>query len=188
MNLPWGDEKTIKFVTNVGLITSDGPNGPNVQSAEWAHHVSYSPGLIAVCLGMDRTTRENILATKEFGVSLAAAGQNVMASVAGGSHGKDVDKISALKELGFRFYKAKKIKTLMVEGAILNAECKVVQVIELGDHTMFVGEVQEAAAGGKEPLIYHGLNFWKLGESMPQPPESELEKIKKMVEKFRKTA
>ncbi len=187
MDLPWGDEKTVKFVTNVGLITSDGPNGPNIQSAEWAHHVSYSPGLIAVCLGRDRTTRENILATKEFGVSLAAADQNIMASVAGGSHGKDVNKIKALEELGFRFYKAKKIKTLMVEGATLNAECKVVQVIELGDHTMFVGEVLDAKAGSTEPLVYHGLNFWKLSDTIAMPAEAELEKIKKTVEKFRKT-
>lgn len=186
MDLPWGDERTIKFVTNVGLITSDGPNGPNIQSAEWTHHISYSPGIIAVCLGMDRTTRENILATNEFGVSIAAAGQNVMASVAGGSHGRDVDKISALKELGFKFYQAKKIKTLMVEGAALNVECKVVKVIELGDHTTFVGEVQEAQAGNEEPLIYHGLKYWKPGESIPKPAEAELEKIKKAVEKFRK--
>ena len=187
MDLPWGDERAIKFVTNVGLITSDGPNGPNIQSAEWTHHISYSPGLIAVCLGRDRTTRENILVTKEFGVSLAAANQNIMASVAGGSHGKDVDKIGALKELGFRFYKAKKINALMVEGAILNAECKVAKFIELGDHTMFVGEVQEATAGKDEPLVYHSLKFWKLGESMPKPAEAEFEKIKKMAEKFRKT-
>lgn len=186
MDLPWGDEKTVKFVTNVGLITSNGPDGHNIQAAEWTHHVSYSPGLIAVCLGKDRTTRENILATKEFGVSLAAADQNIMSSVAGGSHGKDVDKIKALEELGFKFYKAKKINTLMVEGAALNAECKVVNVIELGDHTMFVGEVQEATAGKKEPLVYHGLKFWKLGEAITKPAVSELGKIKSTVEKFRK--
>ena len=39
---------TVQFLTNVGLITSDGPYGPNVMAAEWTHHISYSPGLIAV--------------------------------------------------------------------------------------------------------------------------------------------
>ncbi|MBI2110294.1 hypothetical protein HYT51_00760, partial [Candidatus Woesearchaeota archaeon] len=47
VDLPWGDPRTIKFVTNVGLITSTGPHGDNVMSAEWTHQVSYSPGLIA---------------------------------------------------------------------------------------------------------------------------------------------
>ena len=30
MDLPWGDEKTVQFVTNVGLITSDGQHGQNI--------------------------------------------------------------------------------------------------------------------------------------------------------------
>ena len=46
MDLPWGDEKTTKFVTNVGLITSNGPYGYNIIAAEWTHQVSYSPSLI----------------------------------------------------------------------------------------------------------------------------------------------
>ncbi len=187
MDLPWGDEKTIKFVTNVGLITSNGPNGHNIQAAEWTHHVSYSPGLIAISIGKDRTTRENIIATKEFGVSLAADDQNVISSVAGGSHGKDVDKIKILQELGYKLYKAKKINAYMVEGAALTAECKVVNVVEVGDHTLFVGEVQEAAMGKKEPLAYHGMKYWKLGENIPWPEGKELEKINSLVEKFRKS-
>ncbi len=187
MDLPWGDERTTKFVTNVGLITSDGPNGPNIMSAEWTHQISYSPGLIVVCVGQGKATNENIRATKEFGVNLAAADQNVIASVSGGSTGKKVDKIAALKELGFKFYKAKKIKTLMVEGAALHVECKAVQIIELGDHTMFVGEVLEATANQKEPLIYHKKNFWKFGENILMPPEKELERIKSVVEKFGKS-
>lgn len=187
MDLPWGDERTTTFVTNVGLITSDGPNGPNIMSAEWTHHVSYSPGLIVVCVGPGKATNENIRATKEFGVNLAAADQNVIASISGGSTGKKVDKIAVLKELGFKFYKAKKIKALMVEGAALNVECKVVKVVELGDHTMFVGEVLDATVNQKEPLIYHKKNFWKFGESIQMPAEKELERVNSVVEKFRKT-
>lgn len=188
MDLPWGSAESAKFITNVGLITSNGPNGHNIQAAEWAHHVSYSPGIIAVCIGHDRTTNENIRATKEFGVSLAAVDQNVIASVAGGSHGRDVDKIGALKELGFKFYDAKKIKTLMVEGAVLNAECKVIYVADLGDHTLFAGEVQDVktSISPKEPIIYHGNKYFRLGERVEKPPAEELQRIKSVVEKFRK--
>ena len=50
MDLPWGDEISNKFITNVGLITSDGPFGADVMACEWTHHISYSPGLIAVCI------------------------------------------------------------------------------------------------------------------------------------------
>ena len=108
MDLPWGEERTKQFVTNVGLITSNGPNGHDIMACEWTHHVSYSPGLIADCINRTDATHENIEKTKQFGVNLAASDQNTLSSVAGGYHGKDYDKIAALKELGYKFFKAKK--------------------------------------------------------------------------------
>lgn len=187
MDMPWGSETSAKFITNVGLITSNGPNGHNVMAAEWTHHVSYSPGIIAVCIGHGKATNENIKSTKEFGVSLAAIDQNVLAGIAGGSPGKDVDKIGALKELGFTFYAAKKIRTLMVEGAVLNAECRVIHIAELGDHTLIAGEVLDIKISQKEPIIYHGNRYFGLGQMIEKPAGAELEKIKKTVEKFRKS-
>jgi len=186
MDLPWGDEKTVKFATNVGLITSNGPHGHNVMAAEWTHHVSYKPGLIIVNVGKNKATGDNIRKTGFFGISLAASDQNVAASVAGGSSGKDIDKIAALKELGVEFYKAKNIDVLMVKGAALNLECRLVKEEELGDHTMLVGEVLDAKVSEKHPIIYHGLKYWTLGEQVKKPDEKALEKIKSTVEKHRK--
>ena len=91
MDLGWGNEKASKFVTNVGLITTDGPNGPNIMAAEWTYYVSWSPALIAVHLGggkITKATSENITASREFGVSIAASDQQVFSSIAGGSTGR----------------------------------------------------------------------------------------------------
>ena len=107
MDLPWGDEKTNKFITNVGIVTSTGPFGDNVMACEWTHHFSYRPGLVGVSIGARHATHKNINETKEFGVNLASTEQNVLSSVAGSSSGADFDKIKALEELGFEFYKAK---------------------------------------------------------------------------------
>ena len=187
MDLPWGEERTKQFITNVGLITSNGPNGHDIMSAEWTHHVSYSPGLIAVCINFHDATHENIEKTKGFGVNLCASDQNVLANIAGGYHGKDVDKIGALKELGYKFFKAKKIDVLMVDRAAMNAECKLFRQIELGDHTTFVGEVVELyPVKGKVPIVYHAGKYWKFGDKISKPPQEELDKIKEVVEKHRK--
>ena len=77
MDLPWGSDYAKKFVTNVGLITTTGPKGDNIMAAEWTHQVSYSPGLIAVCIKPDETNNANISKSKEFGVNLCADDQNV---------------------------------------------------------------------------------------------------------------
>ena len=187
MDLPWGDEKTVQFITNVGLVTSNGPYGNNIMACEWTDHVSYKPGLIAVCIGLNKATLANIQKTKEFGVSICATDQNVVASVAGNNSGKNVDKISVLKELGFKFYKAKKIDAIMVEGAVLKIECRLFKEIQLGDHIMLVGEVVEATLyKNKEPLAYHKVKYWKLGENIPRPQQHEMDRIKSIVEKHSK--
>ena len=187
MNLPWGDERTKQFATNVGLITSNGPYGCNIMACEWTHHVSYEPGLIAVCIKPDDATHDNIAKTKEFGINLCASDQNIASSVSGGSSGKNVDKIEALKDLGFKFFNAKKIGVLMVEGAAVQLECKLVKKIKLGDHTTFIGEIVEVYPfSGKQPLIYHNQKYWKFGDSIPRPSEEEMKRIKGIVVKHSK--
>jgi flavin reductase (DIM6/NTAB) family NADH-FMN oxidoreductase RutF len=83
MELSWNDRRTRQFLTNVGLITTDGPYGPNVMAAEWTHHVSYGPTLIAINVRGDDATAENITLSKEFGVNLAADDQNILCSLGG---------------------------------------------------------------------------------------------------------
>ncbi len=188
MDLPWGDEKTVRFITNVGLITTNGPHGHNIMACEWTHQVSYSPGLIAGCIGHKKATLENIQKTKEFGISLASTDQAILASVAGGSSGKTVHKIKALEELGYVFYKAKKIKTLMVKDAVLNFECTVYKEIPLGDHVMIIGEIQEISFNKeKEPLAYHKGKYWKMIEHIQKPSQEKLDAIKKLIEKHTKS-
>ena len=186
MDLPWGSDETRKFITNIGLVTSSGPYGQNIMACEWTYHISYSPGLIAICIDTDEATYDNIKKTKEFGVSLCSTSQTVLSSVSGGNTGKEVDKIKALEELGFKFHKGKKIKALMVTDAALNLECKLVQELKLGDHIMMVGEVLDVSKTDKESLGHHQGKYWKMTETLPKPSDEERSRIKKIVEKYKK--
>lgn len=187
MDLPWVDGGSKKFITNVGLITTDGPFGPDVMACEWTHHISYSPGLIAICVRPHDATHDNIKQTKEFGVNLCATDQSVMSSVAGGFSGKEYDKVNALKELGFEFYNASKIRAPMVKGASLNAECKLLNELSLGDHTMFVGEVLEVSNDAdKAPIGYHNGRYWIMNSNVQKPSQEERERFRNVVEKFKK--
>lgn len=183
MNIPWGSPEAHAFVTNVGIITTDGPIGPNIMAAEWTHQVSYSPGMIAVCINThNNATANNIRATKTFGVSIAANDQNIASSISGGSTGREIDKIAALKKLGFDFYVGKKISIPMLKDAALNVECKLVQEIPLGSHTMFVGEALDVQLGKKDPLAYHKGKYWKLETPIDKPSEIERAKMKEVVQ------
>ena len=187
MDLPFGTPESATFVTNVGLVTSDGPIGPNITSIEWTHHISHKPGLVAVCIDVGDATEENISGTKEFGVSLAASDQNVLASLAGNTKGRKTDKIGFLKELGFRFIPAEHIRCLLVEGASLQLECRLFQELQPGNRTVFIGEVLKATVfPEKTPLIYHRGKYWNVGEQVRKPGQEELEKQKDIIAKYAK--
>ncbi len=187
LDLPWNDKRSNKFITSVGLITSDGPFGVDVMACEWTHHISYSPGLIAVCIRPGDATHENIKETKEFGVNLCSTDQSVMSSVAGRYTGVVYNKIDALKELGFEFYNAKKIQAIMIKGASVNIECKLIKEIAFGDHTTFVGEVVEASDNPeKAPLAYHAGKYFVMNTNVPMPSDEERERIRKIIEKHKK--
>lgn len=189
MDLSWNDRRTRQFLTNVGLITSDGPNGPNVMAAEWTHHISYSPSLIAVNIRGRNTTAENIIDSKEFGANLAAEDQNILCSLAGRYSGKQFDKIAFFKEIGVVFYKANKIKALLIRGAAMNAECKLIRQEEIGDHIMFVGEIIEITADENiKPLVYHNGKYWKLGDNLPSPRQEILDGINQFANKYQKSS
>ncbi len=187
MELPWGDGRTKQFVTNAGLITSTGPHGPNIATCEWTHHVSYSPGIIAVCFRPEDASCENISATKELGVNIASTEQATLTSTSGHYTGRELDKIGLLEELGFGFYKAKKIKPPMVKDAVINVECRIVKEMPLGDHVMFIGEVLEASANaGKDPIAYNMLMYGRVVHDMPKPSDEERKRLAAIAEKYRK--
>lgn len=185
--IPYGSPPRAAFVTNVGLITSNGPHGHNIMSAEWTYQLSYSPTLLGVSIGLKKATHDNIAASKYFGVSIASTAQNALSSLAGGGSGKEFDKIAFLKSLGFEFTKAETFDLLMPAGAVMQAECKLTDTQITGDHALFIGEVvalkHDPAA---VPIVYHLGKYWNLGQELPKPSPEQREEWKKLREKFRK--
>jgi flavin reductase (DIM6/NTAB) family NADH-FMN oxidoreductase RutF len=186
MDLPYGDEKAKKFITNVGIITTNGPHGYNIMACEWTHHVSYSPGYIAICISKSCATLANIRETKEFGINIASKKQSMLSSVAGGSSGRKTNKIKVAEALGFTFSKAKKIDTYMVDDCSLQIECKMYKEIEIGDHIMIIGEVIYAEKSNNEPLVLHQGKYGSVVFDIQKPSTEKREEIKKIVEKYKK--
>jgi len=187
MDIPWGSNIANSFVTNVGLVTSYGTHGHNIMACEWTHHLSYKPGLIGVSVHPRHATHDNIKETKEFGICIASVQQSVLSSVAGKDSGKKFDKMKILEELGFKFFSAKKIRAMLVEGTAVCMECKLHSEIPLGDHTLFVGEVIESVFNPEEkPLAYHGGKYQEMTSAPEKPSAGLREKINLLFEKHKK--
>lgn len=141
------------FTTTCALITVHGPRGPNVMAAEWTYNVSYDPFLIAVHVDPANVTHDEILAAGEFGVNLLTEDQGASMRFAGHFSKASTEKLSS--EV-FETYPATRIRAPLIRGSLLNAECRLVQHMSMGDHTAFIGEVLEfSVAPDARPLILH---------------------------------
>ena len=155
------------FTTACALVTTNGPRGPNVMAAEWTFNVSYEPFLIAVHIDPENATHDEILASGEFGVNVASENQVAAIGFAGHRSKRTTDKLSS--EI-FETYPGKRIRAPMLRGALLNAECRLVQHLPVGDHTLFVGEVLEFTVDpSKAPLVLHQGSH-RLGERIRRNP------------------
>lgn len=187
MDLKYGSPARHPFVTNVGLITSNGPHGHNIMAAEWAYQVSYDPALFAISIGPKKATHENIEQSGFFGVSIATEDLNALTSIAGGSSGRTVNKIEALKDMGFTFSQGKHVDVLLVDDAALMVECKLVNTVPSGDHTLFIGEVLSITHDETaKPLVYHDGKYWSVGEPLPKPSDEERKNMEAFVKKHTK--
>lgn len=168
------------------MITSQGPKGPNIMTAEWVMQVSYHPVLIAVFIHKESETLRNIEKTKEFGVNVASQEQTAEVSVAGGYSGIEVDKMK-MKNI-FKTTKPRKIKTPLIVGCTINAECRLVKKEKLGDHFMIVGKVIDIRHDdSKSPLMYHKGRYFRL-DSAIEPDRKEVKVSKDMLDFFKNTS
>jgi flavin reductase (DIM6/NTAB) family NADH-FMN oxidoreductase RutF len=174
------------FATGLSLITSRDTNGPNIMSAEWVMQVSYDPILISVFIHRDTQTLRNIQRTKEFGVNVASKEQTTQISIAGGYSGTEIDKIK-IKDI-FTTIRPRKIKTPLISGCTINAECRLVKTEKLGDHVMVIGKVVHIRHDDtKSPLIYHKGRYFGLNSTI-EPHRKEIKVSKRMLEFFKQLA
>ncbi len=144
------------------MITSTGSLGKNVMAAEWTMQISYEPFLVAVFVHQSAATFKNIKETNEFGVNVASDEQTSLVNIAGGYSRRELDKLRIKNS--FQFLKSQFIKAPMIAGCIVNAECKLVTMKKLGDHTMIVGKIIYIKHDEtKKPLIYHTGRYYKIG-------------------------
>lgn len=136
--------KTILYPTPVLLVgTYDDRGRPNIMTCSWAGICCSQPPAIAVSLREATYTYGNIQRKRCFTISVPTADQVQMADYAGMHSGRDVDKFAAL---GVTAAPAEKVNAPYVRECPLVIECKLMQSVTLGLHTLFVGEVLDVKA------------------------------------------
>ena len=105
----------------------------------WAGTVNSEPPMVSVSLRKERYSHGLISASGEFVVNLVDEGLARATDFCGVRSGRDIDKAA---ELGLILTEAEGLEAApRVDGAPVSLACRVRQVLELGSHDMFIGEV-----------------------------------------------
>ena len=140
---------------------AENPERKNLVTVAWAGTVNSDPPVVSISLRKSRYSHDLILRSGEFVVNLVDEALCRAADYCGVRSGRDEDKAAGA---GLAYIPAEGMKTApAVEGAPACLSCRVIQVIELGSHDLFLGEV--AAVNVRKDLLDEkgGLHLEKAG-------------------------
>jgi flavin reductase (DIM6/NTAB) family NADH-FMN oxidoreductase RutF len=150
------------YPVRIVLITSRGkdPKGKekdNVMTAAWCFPLSGNPPLFGVSVSSRRLTYSLIEEGKCFGINLVSKKMQEDALFCGTNSGADMDKFSKIK---LQRIEAEKIDCPMIGDSPVGIECRLVDKVETGDHTLFVGEAVNVVKREKEKGMYQAGEEW----------------------------
>jgi flavin reductase (DIM6/NTAB) family NADH-FMN oxidoreductase RutF len=148
------DAKTLRhamrqWATGVAVITSAHEGVSHGMTASSFTSVSLAPPQVLISLALTTRTYKLVKASRIFGVSVLAAGQEALSDLFAGRVSDSEDRLAGLATF-----------TLVTGAPLLrdtlaNLDCRVIATFTSGTHTLFIGEVLAAHnVDSGDPLIY----------------------------------
>ncbi|KUO70016.1 MAG: flavoredoxin [Desulfosporosinus sp. BRH_c37] len=133
--------KTLLYPTPVLVIgTYDEEGKPNVMTAAWGGICCSSPPCVAISLRKATYTYGNLISKKAFTINIPSENYVKEADYFGMVSGKKEDKFA---KTGLTPVKSDLVDAPYIREFPFIIECKIIQVIEIGLHTQFIGEVMD---------------------------------------------
>jgi len=158
--LSWDEAVKLASPYNYVLaVTVDKKGKPNIIGLGWWTYVSWDPKMLVISVGKVRYSHECIEQCKEFVLCFPSKEQKKGAWLCGEKSGKDIDKF---KETGFKAIPSKIVKPPIIEGSTVAYECKVVDKLDVGDHTIYVGRIVAINGTPEKPSHLYSIHYEKL--------------------------
>lgn len=136
--------KTLLFPTPVLMVgTYDQTGKPNLMNAAWGGICCSQPPCVAVSLRKATHTHAAIVARNAFTVGIACETRMVEADYVGITSGRDVDKFAVT---GLTPVRSELVDAPYAAEFPVVLECRLLQIVEIGLHTQFIGEIVDVKA------------------------------------------
>jgi flavin reductase (DIM6/NTAB) family NADH-FMN oxidoreductase RutF len=158
--------KTLATPTPTWVVGSyDAEGKPNIMTIAWGGICCSQPPCVTISLRKATYTYECIMEHKAYTINIPSVAQVKEADYCGMVSGKSADKFA---ELGLTAVRSKLVDAPYVQEFQVVIECKLLQAVEIGLHTQFIGEIVDIKADEAvlneegmldvrklDPLVYH---------------------------------
>jgi flavin reductase (DIM6/NTAB) family NADH-FMN oxidoreductase RutF len=135
---------TLAMPTPVWLVGSyDKEGNPNVATIAWGGVCSSEPAAVTISLRKSRYSYDSIMERKAFTVNIASESHVSAADYAGMASGRDAAKFAVT---GLTPVRSDLVDAPYVSEFPLVLECRLIQTVEVGIHTQFIGEIVDVKA------------------------------------------
>ena len=151
----WG-----KFATGVSVITTNAPGGQvHGMTANGIASVSLDPLLVLVCAAHSTTSYPLIRSSGRFAINILGRHQQSIAEYyARPTDGKTGDVEVSFNRTGRG--------PATIAGCLATMDCQVFDETLAGDHTIFIGRVDEIEINTGRPLVFYEGKFGRLSENL----------------------
>ncbi len=145
-----------RFATGVTVLTVNLHGAIKGMTANAVTSVSLEPLLMLACIGHTARTHSWMSQSGWYGVNILSGKQKLVSDFFARGQGDDPIPDS------IKIYRSKQ-GTPIIEGSMVFFDCRVVQTVEAGDHTLFLGQIEDIQIlNTDEPLLfsegkYHAL-------------------------------
>ena len=167
--------QTLLYPMPAVLVGANIIEKPNFMTAAWCAIAAHKPPAVSVAIRKERYTLEGVKENGTFSINVPSSDMVKKTDYCGVYSGKKNDKSQIFKT----FYGELETAPLIQE-CPLNLESKVIHYLDLGSHTLVVGEIietylsEDCLTDGKtdpekiDPLIYTSgtLKYYRLGEDI----------------------
>ena len=136
----------------VVLITVRHDQAENVWPIDWHVPLSFAPELYAIAVNHNGFGTELVRKSGVFVVNFVPATWEQVIFLCGNVSGRTVDKFA---KAGLRKEEAESVDAPRLAESLGALECRVRQTIEVGDHTLFIGEVTQKVYRADAPRLHH---------------------------------
>lgn len=138
-----------RFPSGITVVTSIDSSGvPHGITVSAFCSVSLEPPLVLVCVERTTGSHNALLETGVFVVNFLAAGQDVVSETFSLTQIDKFESVRTREGIG---------GTPVLEDSLVALECRLRDSFDGGDHTIFVGEVEDVTVRNGHPLVYfHG--------------------------------